>query len=371
MKGRIRRWLTWIVYPLAYLLLLGLFARCTFPYDRLKDRLIGEFNARQGNSGLSLKIGEMSGYWLSGIEAEDVSLTHTPRVSPTALSLSQPGAGSESHAETVRFDWLFAEPSLLSAIMGTTKVSFGVEVEQGSAEGEVVSDEEGQAIELGIETFPLPNVPMLKEVVGMPLKGSANGQIELLLPGRQLAKAEGHMDIQLSDVKAGDGKSKILNTIALPELNVGRINLGVTVKDGRLKFDSVVVKGADLDLELDGSIRLREPLGLSVLDLTLRFRFSDAYKNKNDVTRGLFGTPGSAVPGAFDFNDKVRRSKASDGFYGWRIMGTLDRPLAEPSASAGAGGRSTTRATKGARRTSTRSNPRRPTAAVGAGGMAE
>ena len=34
-----------------------------------------------------------------------------------------------------------------------------------------------------------------------------------------------------------------------------------------------------------------------------------SYRGKNDATKGLFGAPGSTIPGALDLDPKVKHSK--------------------------------------------------------------
>ena len=112
----------------------------------------------------------------------------------------------------------------------------------------------------------------------------------------------------------GDGKAKIRDTIALPKLDAGELVLEAEAADGRLKIDKLTAKGHDLELVADGRIRLRDPFDSSLAELNLRFKFSDAYTNKNDMTRGLFGAPGSNIPGLFDLNPEESPRQASGRF---------------------------------------------------------
>ena len=56
--------------------LLDGFAALTFPYGKLKEHVIGAFNAQQHATGgnQELQIDEMSGYWLSGARVKGVRL---------------------------------------------------------------------------------------------------------------------------------------------------------------------------------------------------------------------------------------------------------------------------------------------------------
>jgi hypothetical protein len=71
----------------------------------------------------------------------------------------------------------------------------------------------------------------------------------------------------------------------------------------------------------------------SISDLYVRFKFTDAYKGKNDITKGLFGTPGSSAPALFELADpKIKQSKRTDNFYGWHMVGMVSTPRFDPFA---------------------------------------
>jgi len=336
----VKRWAGWIGYPLGYLMLLGLFARITFPYERVKDRLVAEFNTRQASAGMRIEIAEMSGYWFSGIEAEGVKVTRTASATGTTAE----AASEESKPHVTLIDHVYGSISLLRMLFGTTAGSFGMQMQSGEIEGRFSSSSDNQRLELTLSKVNVGDLPMLSDLAGLPLKGTVDGKLEVELPEKKATKAEGKIELNMTGISAGDGKAKILKVIALPELKVGDVKLSATVTDGRLKVDSMSAKGPDFEMLLDGSIRLRDPIPLSMLDIGLEFRFMDAYKNKSDITRGLFGTPGAAVPGLFEMDEKVRRSKREDGFYGWRVVGTMEKAVFEPS-QAGAGARNSARPT--------------------------
>lgn len=343
MNPTLKRWVGWIGYPLLYVLLLALFARCTFPYERVRDRLVSEFNVKQAAAGMRIEIAEMSGYWLSGIEAEGVKVTRTSAAGASPAPVAADANADEQKPHVTLIDHVYGSVSLLRLLFGTTAGSFGMEMQSGEIEGSFSSSSEKQTLELELSKVNVGDLPMLSDLAGLPLKGTVDGKLEMELPEQKAAKAEGKVDLNMTGISAGDGKAKVLKVIALPELKVGNVKLSATITDGRVKIESMSAKGQDFEMALDGSIRLRDPLPLSMLDMGLEFRFLDSYKNKNDITRGLFGTPGAAVPGLFEMDPKVQRSKREDGFYGWRVVGSIDKPLFEPS-QAGAGARAGTKA---------------------------
>ena len=172
-------------------------------------------------------------------------------------------------------------------------------------------------------------------MLGLPIGGKLGGHVEFLLPDGKLSKAEGKVDLKFSDLSAGDGKTKVLNAIALPKVEVGDLLLKATAAAGGLKIDQLSASGKDLDLQCDGSVRLRDQFDASVLSVNARFKFADRFTNKDDMTRGLFGAPGSSVPGLFDLVPQNKHAKRPDGFYGWRVSGTFSHPGFFPSAAGG------------------------------------
>ncbi len=64
MTPRVRKILKWAGYLAFYVFSLLVFAYLTFPYNRLGDRIVQEFNSKQtGPKPMRLKLGDMSSYW--------------------------------------------------------------------------------------------------------------------------------------------------------------------------------------------------------------------------------------------------------------------------------------------------------------------
>ena len=80
MRARLLRIVKLLAFPAFYLLCLALFGYLTFPYGRLKDRVIAEIE-KHGKPGQRLEIGKLGSYWLSGVELSGVKL-HLPADEP-------------------------------------------------------------------------------------------------------------------------------------------------------------------------------------------------------------------------------------------------------------------------------------------------
>ena len=338
MNAKTKRILKWVGYGAFYLFSLLLFAYMRFPYDRLRARIQNEFNRNQtGPNPLTLRLGHLGSYWFSGIRADDVDLISPPSAPPPHGSGDD--AQKPAKPKVMRIDSAHARVSLLRLLFGTVHVNFGASAFGGEITGFTSDADGGRKLELEIEDIGLADAPLISDLLGLPIAGSLAGHVEFLLPEGKLAKSEGKVDLKFSALSAGDGKAKVLNAIALPKVEVGDLALQATATAGNLKIDTFSAAGKDLDLQVEGSVRLHDPFDSSVLSLSAHFKFNDRFMNKDDMTRGLFGSPGSAVPGLFDLVPQNKQAKRADGFYGWRVNGSFSHPTFMPSAMGGAAGR--------------------------------
>lgn len=336
---RVQRGLKYALYPAFYLFVLVMFLFWTFPYDRLKERIIGEFNARQpAGPGVRMEIDEMSSYWMSGIEAEGVRLVSPPGPAGEDGKVPAP--------KVVTIDELHARVSLLSYIFGTTSVAFGANAFGGELSGNSSQSSDETEFNLDLGDVNVGELPMLAELLELPLGGALSGTVQLTAPEGKFAKATGRIDLTATGLTVGDGKAKIKNALALPTVDAGQLTILGEADDGRLKFEKFTVEGKDLELVAEGQIRLRDPANTSLFEMNVRFKFSDAYRNKNETTRSLLGAPGSKMPALFELDPKVKRAKRPDGFYSFRVSGPLSRPTFSPAPQGGTGAASATRANR-------------------------
>ena len=100
----------------------------------------------------------------------------------------------------------------------------------------------------------------------------------------------------------------------------------------------LAASGKDLELQGEGRIGMRELATDSLADVAVKFKVNDGYRTKSDMTKTLFGAPGSNAAPLFDLDPKVKQSKRPDGFYAWTIRGPLGRPEFIPAGGGGAPG---------------------------------
>lgn len=318
--------------PLLYVVGLLLLTYLTFPTERLRDRIAAEFS-KQGkgaNAGQRLQIGELGTYWVTGIQAEDVRIILPPE--------TKPGDDSPARETVVAVDSLQARVQMLPLLWGEVIVKFSAEAFGGNVSGTVpVGATEKSEVELEIEDVDLAQVEVLRDALGLPLAGVLTGSLSLSAPGGRFNKATGTLALTITDLAVGDGKTKIKDTLALPEAKIGKLEILAEAKEGVLKLTKLLSEGGDVELWGEGKVNLKQIWNDSRLDINAGFKFSDTYRGKNDVTKSLLGAPGSSSGGLLDMADpKMKRAKKEDGSYHWRVLGPIRRLVFEPARGEGA-----------------------------------
>jgi type II secretion system protein N len=363
-KARLWRIAKLAVYPLFYLLCLVVFFYLTFPFSALRTRLLGEFERSQhagargslvgapGKSPMQLEIKDLGGYWLSGVELRGAKLIlpNDKRQSASMPAFGKvSGAADEAAPEpsVIAIEQAHARVRLLPLLIGRVRFDFGAKVFGGEVSGTLPYGGNNGDVNVELEKLQLSEVQPLRALLGgLPLLGTVNGQLQLAPREGKFGKADGSLELKLERVVVGDGKAQ-LQGVALPAAQIGDITITGTAKDGLLKIAEISAAGRDLELQGEGKIRLKEPWVRSQADIYLKFRFTDAYRDHDDATRGLLGSPGSKFPAAIDYNPTIKRAKQEDGFYAWHIHGALNDLSFDPQGTPAKSARTSTRTPSG------------------------
>ena len=327
MKEQLLKYLKYagpVGYPVFYVFCLAIFATLTFPYGKLREHLVTSFNATERATGglQELQVEDMSGYWLSGI-----------RMSGIVLSTGSPEPGKAP--TKIEIDEATARYSLLPLLIGNSDMNFDALAFGGEASGSYDVSGKDRTVDVTLDSIDIGKVQPLVDLVGLPLSGKLAGTVSLKMPEGKASKGTGAVSLEMQSVSVGDGKAKLKGTLALPQMTVGTLTFAADAKDGVLKITKLVAGGRDLDVQGDGKITMRELATDALLDLQIRFRINDAYRTKSDLTKTLFGAPGSNAPGVFEMADpQIKASKRPDGFYAWAFTGPLSHPRVSPAAGA-------------------------------------
>ncbi len=324
-KERGLKYLGPVGVPVLYVLCLAIFTSLTFPYRRLKEHIVGAFNVAQHAAGgmQELQIDDLNGYWLSGVRMKGVTLLTASQEVGTPLT-------------KIEIDDATARYQLLPALIGNSDLNFDAYAFGGEASGSYDVSGKDRAVDVTLDSIDVGKLQPLVDLLGVPLGGKLAGTVHLSMPEGKASKGTGSVSLEIQDTSVGDGKAKIKGALALPKIEVGTLTFAGDAKDGVLKITKLVAGGKDLEVQGDGRITMRELATDSLLDVQIRFKINDAYRAKSDITKSLFGSPGSTAPGLFEMADaKIKQSKRPDGFYGWTFRGPLGRPEIFPAGMAG------------------------------------
>lgn len=324
-------------YPLFYVFCFIVFACSFFPYDVLKERLVLQFNATQRAAGApqELSIDDMTSSFLTGVGVKAIG-----------VHLTQPAAVGDPKAEPVvlTIDEARASISLLRLLVGQRSVNFSIDGFGGNVKGFYRESGTDRSVDVNLKDIDLGQIAPVTALLGVPIEGQLKGEIEISMPDGKASKGIGTVDLQATDVAVGDGKAKLKGLLALPRVVVGDLAIAAEAKDGVLKFTKFEAGGKDVEIGGEGRILMRELATESVCDVTLKFKVNDAYKGKSDLTKNLFGAPGSTKGGDLEMLvPQVKAAKRQDGYFGFHVRGLLGRPDFDPAPNAsgfgnGAGG---------------------------------
>ncbi len=329
LKERLRRWAPRLGYPVFYLFCLVLFFSWTFPYEKLKDRIVTTFNAQQRNSPnpQELQIEELDSSFLTGVKAKNVKLI-------------SPSADPQKPATEIKIDEARARISVLGLLVGNKDVSFRIDAFDGTIKGSFEDSGKERAIEVTFDGVDMSKIDAIAAGTGFPIDGRLNGTIKLQLPEGKASKGNGAINLEIKDMNAGTQKELTVKTplgpFTLPRLKVGNFTVTGEAKDGTMKITKVSASGGDVDVNGEGRVQMREVATDAHLDVNLKFKINDGYRNKNDKTKMLFGAPGSKDKPMLEMDPRMAKSKSSDGYYSLRIGGTLAKPDPQPSGGGGA-----------------------------------
>jgi len=275
-----------------------LFLLFTFPYEMIGRRM----EAEAKRAGADLTIGSIGGYGLFGVRARDVRL--------------RPASSGGEPAPELRFARVDVSPDLFALLLRRTSFAFRLEGYGGTARGHAALSNDPkfpgiQSLELTSSDLDLHALP-LKELTGVDASGRATLQVDtsslqppegargsLSVSGRQLAVTGG-----------------TVSGFSLPRATLGDLDLSMTIDRGVARLDRAQARGGDLDLEADGSVRLRALLGLSQADLHVRLRPNDRWLNENAFVKGALGL--------------AQNARQSDGSYVFSFTGPLSRLNSRP-----------------------------------------
>jgi type II secretion system protein N len=294
----IKQILKWTGYPAFFLLCFVFFVYKTFPYDRLADWLVQEAGAR-------------------GYEVEIIDLTHSGLTGLTfeSMRIVLP-AKDDSPPLDVIFDELTVSTSFFSLMSDTKSYSFDAELAGGEAQGDVSIGTETMDVAADVEGVDLGAIAALREYTKVPITGTLTGEVDLSMP-REVAESNGSVELTIEALNLGDGKTQLeipnWGGLTLDRADAGNLELVATIEDGVLQLERAKSHGPDLKLDALGKIRLLRPLKRSELDLMVRIKIEDAYKERSAKVATMLELGASGLESA----------TTSDGAIQYAITGSI------------------------------------------------
>jgi type II secretion system protein N len=273
------RLLLGLLYAGFFVVVFVLSAYWTFPYDRARSFVASQLSTKEaGGVTRTVEIGELEPVGLGGIRVGDLVITQMPATQdqePLQLKLSE----------------ATAKLSLLPLLFGDKKLDLNAVAGTGTLDGKYDQSSDLQHIEAELNALDVSELG-LGTWVGLPLKGKASGTVDLNVPA-DLTKATGSIKLEIRGLKVGDGKAKIKppgmpGGLTLDEVDAGKLELAIEVRDGVAKLTRFSTDGKDLKLTGTGNVRLADQLKRSRPDINLELTFTEAFKNKSDRTKAMF-----------------------------------------------------------------------------------
>jgi type II secretion system protein N len=270
----------------------------TFPYDRVKDKIVEALSSKYEVSIGSVERGIMPG-----------------RMYFKAVTLRSRPEKAEDKPTTFYISELEVDLGLLALVKGTASVDIDATIGPGHLRGNVAISKTLTSIDLEGVDLPSASLP-IKEGIGLPLSGKIAFKFALDLPNEKgktgkLApnwqKAEGSMMFECpSGCTIGDGvtklKPKLKNArsqafandgIEFGKVNVDSMLAKVTITDGRLELTTFDTKSQDGELHVDFEATLAPVFSDSMVAGCLRFKASEALSKREPKTHAAISTTGA------------------------------------------------------------------------------
>ena len=256
--------------PAGTVLAFLVFLFVTFPFDTLARRIEIEVQRAGGD----ITIGSMGPAFI-GFRARDVRLRPPSTTGP---------------APEVRLDAVTIRPDLLALLGRRTSFSFDASAFSGSLSGHAALSNDArtsgslQSLKLEAADVDLRSLP-LKETVGVELLGrlASKSDLPTLLPTETTTGS-----ISLS-IKGLAIANTVVQGLTVPRTVLGDLDASIVVDKGAAKIERAQTRGGDIDLDVEGTIRLRPLLSLSQAELRLKLKPSERWLSANPSMRGLLG----------------------------------------------------------------------------------
>jgi type II secretion system protein N len=280
----------------------------SFPYDRVKDRVI---EAASGS--YDMTVGSVERGWIPG------------RLYFKAVTLRTRATKPDDLVTTFYIDKLEVDAHILAVLSGKLSVSFDAKIGAGYLSGDIVIKQYGKGdlhVALKGRDLPSADLPMRVLLGGLPMSGKLELDASLDLPkeknktGRAVqdwSKAEGSIELACpSGCTIGDGKAKLKpllknerqQMMVQSGIDFGKLTLdaldtkveltaGQGDKNGKLEVTKFDAKSQDGEIHVDFMMAMQAEPMESLVTGCLRFKGSDSLEKREPKTFYAITTSGA------------------------------------------------------------------------------
>ena len=300
---RARKLLRYAGFAVLGLVTFVLAFQATFPFARVKDKIIEALAENY-----EVTIGSVEGGWLPGrVYFRGISVvtrTTKPDDIPTRFNIEQ----------------LQVDVGIFAALRGTTKV--GLDATIGDAKhgrGHIIAglalSSSSTQISVVSDEVPSSSLPV-REVLGLPMSGKLVFAFDLDLPsdksksgkiGPNWPKAAGSVSLRCpTGCTIGDGTSKLkvkLNNqrqqafteggIDFGKITVDTLAINIELKNGKLDMTKFELKSPDGEAHVDFDMVMNQDLNQSMVTGCLRFHGSELLLKREPKTHAALSTTGA------------------------------------------------------------------------------
>ena len=271
----------------------------SFPWTSVKERVLQQASKQMGRS---ITARSLKPSWITGFRAEQVEIE------------------LDGDAEPITLDRVHVRASLIDFLTGGYGGSIRIPVAKGRIDADISAHTSVFNGDFSIRDIELALVPALKDTSGLSLSGTVDLRADVNLELKEPNKSQGQIDLRISSLETLKG-SKAAN-FPVPEMSLGNLDWSIPIEKGKVLVKNQTLRGPDLELILDGEITLAKPFDRSVLNLSARFKPTAAFLRREALIGQLLNL------------NNVKRYKSSDGFYNYRVTGTIKRPRARGNKNA-------------------------------------
>ncbi|MBK9070927.1 MAG: type II secretion system protein GspN [Myxococcales bacterium] len=289
----------WLLWGAVAVISMVFFLQWTFPYDRVKDRVVDALSAKY-----NVTVGSVHRGFLPG------------RMSLRKVALESRPSKVGEVPRVIFIDRIDLQVGMFAAITGNLDLGFDVAMGGGTIEGNVELSKAAVEVTLDGRGVPMVSVPGLAEAVGLPVGGKLNTKVALHMP--YTTKGKRAIDIpKMSGVitlacvvgcTVGDGVARVkpganansknaifgADGIVVPQLTINSFSLALAFDKGHAKVKSFELVSADGDADIELDIALAPEFPASEVKGCIKFKLSPELKAREEKfgnIQAFIGTP--------------------------------------------------------------------------------